>query len=237
MSQNVVMPYRFAAPAITPTDISDLYAWYDATDVTTITKTGADRVSKWENKEGTVDRDLIAASANQPLWLSEDQNGKDVIDFSTSTTGRYMKTSVAQAEEAQPISFVVVVEMASNNSVSRDLLQGYTNANPFPVFNKATADDSFGINMGTRLSFVETGIADTWQYMTLIYNTTASEVRVGGVQMASGNVGTTNALPLRVGVSWNNNAVWDAKIMHIVFYSKLLMLMLDVALKFTNTLT
>jgi len=40
--------------------------------------------------------------------------------------------------------------------------------------------------------------------------------------MASGNVGTTNALPLRVGVSWNNNAVWDAKIMHIVFYSKLL---------------
>ena len=59
--------------------------------------------------------------------------------------------------------------------------------------------------------------------MTLIYNTTASEIRVGGVQVASGNVGSSyDALPLRVGVSWNNDAFWDAKIMHVVFYTKLL---------------
>jgi len=222
MSQNVVNPYRYAVAPITPDEISDLYAWYDATDITTITKDGSDRVSQWDNKEGTTARDLIATSANQPLWLSADQNGKDVIDFSTSTTGRFMKTSSMQATVAQPISFVVVVEMASNNSVSRDLLQGWQNGSFFPVFNKASTDDSFGSNMGTRLSFTETGIADTWQYMTLIFNTTASEIRVGGVQVASGDTGSDVASPLRVGVSWNNNAVWDAKIMHIVFYSKLL---------------
>jgi len=215
-----------AASTITPTDISDLYAWYDATDITTITKVGdSDRVSGWANKEGTTTRNLyMATTANQPLWLSADRNGKDVLDFSTvGADGRFMKTSIGLAEEAQPISFVMVVEMASNNSTSRDLLQGYTGANPFPVFNKASNNDKFGINMGTLLSFTETGIADTWQYMTLIYNTTASEIRVGGVQVASGNVGSSyDALPLRVGVSWNNDAFWDAKIMHVVFYTKLL---------------
>jgi len=45
---------------------------------------------------------------------------------------------------------------------------------------------------------------------------------MGGVQKASGNAGSTYATPLRVGVSWNNDAFWNAKIMHVVFYNKLL---------------
>ena len=207
----------------TPTNISDLYAWYDATDVTTITKDGSDRVSKWENKEGTTARDLVqTTSGNQPLWLSANRNGKDVIDFATSSTGRWMKTSSMQSTVAQPISIVVVVEMPSNDSTSRDLLQGHSSSKPFPVFNKNSANDSFHISMGTNLGWTETGVADTWQYMTLIFNTTASEIRRGGVQKASGNAGTGVASPLRVGVSWNNDAFWNAKIMHVIFYSKLL---------------
>ena len=215
------------AVAIPPDEVSDLYAWYDATDATTITESSG-RVSKWENKEGTTARDLVATTLDgvttAPLLLSADQNGKDVIDFATvgSDEYRFMKTSTMQSDVDQPISFVMVLEMAANDSISRDLLQGWQNGSYFPIFNKNSTDDSFHSSMGTSLGFTETGIAGTWQYMTLIMNTTASKIRIGGVEKASGNVGTSVAFPLRVGVSWNDDAPWSAKIMHIAFFSKLL---------------
>jgi hypothetical protein len=217
-----------AVPAIAPDEISDLYAWYDATDVTTITKDGSNRVSKWENKEGTSARDLVATTLDgvttAPLWLSADRNGKDVIDFATvgADEYRYMLTSSVQADVNQPISFVVVTEMAVNDSTERDFMQGFEFGSFFPVFHKDAAANSFHMSMGTPLTFIESGIAGTWQYLTIICNTTSSEIRVGGVQKASGTVGTSAAFPLRVGVSWNNDAPWNKKIMHIVFYSKLL---------------
>lgn len=220
MSPTIFNSYRYAGVSpIAPDEISDLYAWYDATDISTITKDGIDRVSKWENKEGTSARDLVMNTGSPPLWLSADRNGNDVIDFSGD---RYMLTSSAQATVSQPISFIVVAEMASNDSTDKDFMQGHNNPNYFPIFHKDATNDSFNFNVGSALTFVESGIAGTWQYLTLIGNTTASEIRVGGTQKASGTVGTSGATPLRVAVSWNNDAFWNEKIMHIVFYSKLL---------------
>ena len=63
MSNFVINPYIVVTPStFTPTDISDLYAWYDATDSDTITKDGSNRISKWENKEGTTARDLVQST-------------------------------------------------------------------------------------------------------------------------------------------------------------------------------
>ena len=124
MSEVLVNPYRYAVDGFSPTDISDLYVWYDASDETTITKDVSDRISKWENKEGTTERDLIQdTSDDQPLWISADQNGKDVIDL---VDDRYFATASALSAVSQPFTIYNVQEMANTNC---HLLDGHGASN------------------------------------------------------------------------------------------------------------
>ena len=64
----------------TPLTISGCVAWYDASDSTTITKS-SNRVSQWNDKSASGWNLTQATGGSQPLWVSADQNGKDVISF------------------------------------------------------------------------------------------------------------------------------------------------------------
>jgi hypothetical protein len=66
-----------------PKSISGLYAWYDASDASTITQ--ATGVSAWADKSGNGRTCSQATGANQPAYVLAGQNGKNVIDFSDAT--------------------------------------------------------------------------------------------------------------------------------------------------------
>ena len=66
-----------------PKSISGLYAWYDAADASTITQ--ATGVSAWADKSGNGRTCSQATGANQPAYVLAGQNGKNVIDFASST--------------------------------------------------------------------------------------------------------------------------------------------------------
>ena len=56
-------------------------AWYDVTDLTTITKDGANRVSAWADKLGSGNDLAQANGANQPLWSAGQILGDGVDEF------------------------------------------------------------------------------------------------------------------------------------------------------------
>lgn len=74
---------RPRASGFNPKSISGLYAWYDAADASTITQ--ATGVSAWADKSGNGRTCSQATGANQPAYVLAGQNGKNVIDFASST--------------------------------------------------------------------------------------------------------------------------------------------------------
>lgn len=80
MSNKTMRP---RASGFNPKSISGLYAWYDAADATTITQ--ATGVSAWADKSGNGRTCSQATGANQPAYVLAGQNGKNVIDFASST--------------------------------------------------------------------------------------------------------------------------------------------------------
>jgi len=75
MSPRLLRP---RATGFNPKTVTGLYAWYDASDASTITLNGSS-VSQWSDKSGN-GRNLVQATAlNQPEYVSNGLNGKAVI--------------------------------------------------------------------------------------------------------------------------------------------------------------
>lgn len=70
--------------SFSPSDISNLVTWYDANDLSTITKDVSDLVSQFNDKTGNGHNLLQAAGANQPSWVDAQLNGKPVIRCGTN---------------------------------------------------------------------------------------------------------------------------------------------------------
>jgi len=67
-----------AGPLWTPAEIST-GLWLDASDNSTITLNGSN-VSQWDDKSGNSRNATQSTAANQPAYLTADQNGLNVID-------------------------------------------------------------------------------------------------------------------------------------------------------------
>jgi len=229
MSNFVINPYIVVTPStFTPTDISDLYAWYDATDSDTITKDGSNRISKWENKEGTTARDLVqSTSGDQPLYVASgsSDSGNATVNFSGD---RWMETASALTGISQPISFVAITKFPPNSTSTNEYLfaKEKSEAEPRFVFSKPTADANDRFIMYAGTNFIEssvTGIADEWTYATLIYDGASSQMRFNGSEIDTGNVGSETFEGLTLGARDNSGAVvyyWNTEIMHFLIYEK-----------------
>jgi len=67
-------------PSFTPTDISGLQMWLDASDAATITQSSG-AVSQWNDKSGNLYHATQGTGANQPLTGVGSVNGKNAIRF------------------------------------------------------------------------------------------------------------------------------------------------------------
>jgi hypothetical protein len=72
-----------ATGGFAPTDIAGLVAWYDASDLATITEASG-AVSQWDDKSGNGYHLTQGTGANQPITGTRTQNSLNAIDFDGS---------------------------------------------------------------------------------------------------------------------------------------------------------
>ena len=207
--------------AFSPADISDLYAWYDMSEVSTITKDGSNRVSKVENKEGTTARDLLQSTGgDQPLWVSASRNGLDVVDFDDD---RWLQTSSALTEIDQPVTAFIVLETPAGDAGNDKWWYNShsdTSQN-FATYSNEDAADTFAVRVSNVLDVSFADGAGVWQYVTTQFNTTATKLRMNGVEKLSGDVGTEGFSGLFLGGYSDIGNNLNTPIGEFIIYNKL----------------
>ena len=74
-----------SSPSFSPTNISGLIFWLDASDTGTVTESSGD-VSQWDDKSGNGHDFVQATAINQPVYTPNSQNGLHTVDFSAGQT-------------------------------------------------------------------------------------------------------------------------------------------------------
>lgn len=156
--------------------------WYDATDLTTITKDGSDFVSVWAAKGGAATGKNLAqgTGANQPLWVSPGTIRFDGVD-------NFMKSSAFTWN--QPCYYYALVKQISftDNDVLFDGNSNYYGAiyqdNPTPNI-VATA--------GTVSSPSSDLIIETWGIIRVLFNGASSKLIVNDNIPIAGDFGAIN---------------------------------------------
>jgi hypothetical protein len=207
-----------------PDDISNLYAWYDANDSTTITKS-SDRVSAWTNKEGTSVRDLNqGTSGSQPLWVSADKNGKDVIDFASS---RYILTDANLTSVSSATTTFIVTQIPASSVNINHSMSNRNNTTWHPLYKEDNNSIRVSNTSGGAYVIDNPPSLESWTYATIIANGTSGFVRTNGVLETTVPTSPTGSANAFVGLSVGRyesiaGSYWNEKIAEIIIYDRLL---------------
>ena len=225
MSNTIINSYNHVIPVPVPPTISNLYAWYDSSDSSTITKSGSDRISSWTNKEGTTARDMVqAAGGTQPLWISAGKNSLDTIDF---VGAKYMTTSSVLPSVSVPITTFVVCKNPASDSTVRHSVTNLLD-DGMNVWYKETNDTwRYSASTGGAVEFTDAALLGVWNYVTFISNGTSSNISVNGSLKAttpSSALGTARSMAgLCIGTYGITPAsAWNDQISEVIIYDKLL---------------
>lgn len=200
--------------AFSPLDISNIIGWWDASDISTITKDGGDLVSQWDDKSGN-NNDLVQVTGgDQPLWVENGQNSLDTIDF---TGNSHMK--VDYADLTQPVSIFTTLDVA-DVAGQQSIIDGFLGAGASFGFIKSSDNTNMSIIAPTNLKWSKTGMTDAFVQFSLIYNTTSSITRADGSEEATGTVGTNAQTGLTIGEHRNGGSESEPEIGEIVVYNK-----------------
>jgi len=202
-----------------PLDISDCKIWLDFSDSSTITKDGSNRVSQVDDKSGNGYDSVQATGGSQPLWVSADKNGLDVINFASN---RNLAQGSAFTAISQPITiFVACVLPEAAGSANYALYDGIdvTNRLSFQG-NGLDPPETFYMFAGSVLnSSNDTGNA-AWGTTYNLFNGASSLGDVNGTQVLSGDVGSKDLTGLTIASQFNDGNMGLMKIGEIICYDK-----------------
>jgi hypothetical protein len=215
---NSYIEFPVTEPQVIPA-ISDEYLHYDfAGEQSTITMDGSNRVSKVTDGFGTSARDLVqATSGNQPLFIANNVNNLGVVDFDGD---RFMKTASALTAISQPITIFSLVEFLDQSVQDSIVLDGHGVSNRINHCNHF-AVDKVRTNAGANLDTgTITGLDESNALYTGIYNGGSSDLRINGVSVKTGNVGSNSYAGITCASNSSNSNFWNAKLMEIAVYEK-----------------
>ena len=217
MSQNIVQPYRFAGDFI-PTNISSCVGWWDISDIDTITKDGSNLVSQVDDKSGNSYNLIQNTGANQPTWLSADQNGLDTLSFFYTGSGASYSMQIASATIAtQPLTMVIAYLSGDGATSGQCNLYGAGGTRCDYYDFSGAESDRHRIYAGAQLKYNE-DIGHQWNQLTNLYNGVNSFMRLNGVEKTSGNSGSASQADLAIGS--DNDGNQSMKIGEIICYDK-----------------
>lgn len=195
-----------------PDTISGLVSLWDASVIDTITKDGSDRVSQWNDRKGT-NHLVQATGADQPLWLSADQNSLDIINMQSD---RWMDSAFSTI--SQPFTLCLALDMTDNGTAGfvSDSYATSATATEIPSTN-----DFFRMDAGVNLQNTLTSQRGTWLDIFYKFDGSTSVCVVDDNNVLSGNAGT-NALTdgLVIATSLARTAAGNIKTGEILLYNK-----------------
>lgn len=98
--------------------IANLQGWYDISDAATVTKDGANAVSAWNDKSGNARHFLQATGSAQPIWVSNQYNGRPTLRFDGGSDFMAVTTNWMSGIAAFTIFAVVQTDVvAANNCI------------------------------------------------------------------------------------------------------------------------
>jgi hypothetical protein len=199
---------------VEPDEISDMVFWHDASDSSSITKDGSNKVSQWNDKSGNAHH-LTSSGGDRPEWNSGSRNSLDTVDFQGNV---FMKHS-AFTVEAQPLTLILVFQAPTQAQIPID---GLGSSDRIFV-GTGGSNNILKIWAGTTLAGNAT-IAGNWSYGQAVFNgTSSSHDFTDGTNSttASGDSGSNGSNGLTVGVLWNAASdFWNGEIAEIIMYGK-----------------
>jgi hypothetical protein len=205
----------------TPTSISGLYGWYDASQITGLSNGAA--ISQWNDLSGNAHHLVQATSGNQPTYLTNQQNGKPAVSFNgTSSVLERNATGLTT-----PCTIFVVFNAAASTAGNQVVFfGGYNNwgieiPNPGTTINGYTGGTQTTFNAGTGFD-VNDGTA---KLLTAVFNaSTGYYMRQNAVQgsTVSQAAGATSAPYYTVGASGTTGAYSNflaGEVMEMLIYT------------------
>lgn len=111
LTTGILQQARNGSGVWAPSDLTNLLAWYDASDTTTITESGG-LVSQWDDKSGNSHHLTQVNASIQPSTGVETLNGLNVVSF----VNKVMETSLPDTTECTV--YMVFKDTNNINSVS-----------------------------------------------------------------------------------------------------------------------
>ncbi len=180
-------------PPFDPESISNMRAWYDVSDPAAVSRT-AENINTLTDKSGNLNSISQGNGARMPHWIDAVQNSLPIARF---TTEDYLeKNNFASGKHTQPNTILVVCKMPTsvNSGVQAWVFSSPTTTVDRQDFFREDVGntDGYGINADTDLiDNVET-IDDTNILLyTLVYDGVSSSIKKSGVEIISGDAGTS----------------------------------------------
>jgi len=166
-------------------DDGNTVAWYDSTDLTTITKDGSDFVSKWEDKLGSGHDLLQATGTKQPLYQS--------TGILFDGVDNCMKTAAFTLNQPEIIYLVFKSVTWTNDEYFID-----GNANDSRVIYQRGATPQIAINAGALVNYNNAATIGSFHIMVAQFNGASSKLRINDTTV-TGNYGANNAGGITMG--------------------------------------
>ena len=159
--------------------------WLDAADASTVTLNGS-TVSQWNDKSGNERHATQATAGNQPTYLTNEINGKSVLDWDGSTDsmtisgGSTKLHSALSGNNNHSVAMVIKPDVISNSPV---LFHEPINSWQFLIELNTPAGLYWGYTTAGYRTYTAGafGVANTASFFVLIKNTsTTGDAYVGG---------------------------------------------------------
>jgi hypothetical protein len=192
-----------------PRSIGNLEFWLDASDSSAVT-TVSGNVSEWRSKVGTGRNASQGTALNRPVYTTAGRNGRNTITFD-GANDQFATTGLTVS---QPFTICWVGISNSNPLAATDLpyiCDGLTNSTRVVVNWNGNAvlaqEGRLGMFAGAAIDAGTQPVAyNAWSCVSAVFNGSNSRLRANGLQVASGNAGSTGITDLRLGGRFNAGA-------------------------------
>jgi hypothetical protein len=207
-----------------PSDLTGLAAWYDASDLASITKDGANRISAIANKGGGAGSMVQATGANQPFYAAAGLNSKPAIFFDASVGILSLKASTVALAASDKLAVFVVAKIGLVNGsgscrvISTGLAGG--GEGPIPMYRAdgTVTSGNLAAYRGGPMAESVTPTAVAWTAANIFdgANNTMYVNGVAGAPVASTGAIDIDELALAVQGGSANSTWWDGYISEVV---------------------
>ncbi len=215
-----------------PTDLSSLYGWWDASDLTTIEENNtAGRVSKWNDKSIFGNHLYQATATNEPLTGTEEINALNTLDFGNGNahflSPNGSLNSALNGVDIQDISIHIIFKQSSVSSngalISFKNTNGSDSVIPnFDASNKYYGPEDTGVN---TYRIIDPSPFNKGNPHLLTLEGDATDIRLyknGTLEYAEGNAASTNHFNLFViGFRVSASQLWRGSIGEIIISKSL----------------